>query len=1183
MKTRLGGFGAASLLFTLLVSCTCSGQRTLVVPDDYPSIQEAIDVAEPGDTVYVAGGRYVENLVIDKSLSLVGEDRTTTIIHSLTPEEDVITLALVQARVDIAHMKIAGGYRGIDMEADADTYVDLRDIILYGNHFGVSAFGRGALTIEASYFVDTDSIGILLGNAGARVTSTEIIFGETGILLVGPVKATLSDNFVCYCDWGIDTYTLDCGWLDGEQEFSGVVYGGGNKVTRVSGTCPSYPAVLWPEGFVQVSWGEAVRAAGEADNRGLDLFGFQDYEGAIGEYESGLTLLEEEPFPLLQAYLEHDLGNAYIALGFYGQALKGYQSALKVYAARGMEYEMRSVSPSLVAVGDHYASIREYETAVDIYLMALPFYQSLMTLADVAKLHVKIGAVLEELGLYTEALASDSAALALYVESGMELEAAVMQNSMGNLYTKLARYGDALASYGAALATFSAYGMERERIEVSENVGIVYWYLGRYEEAFASYATALAFYTAHGMEVNVAGVSVNMGIIYRNLGCHEEALASHGIALSIYEANQLESETAKTYVNIGVVYDELGQYDDALHAYESARHVYTEREMDVSVANVDVNIGIVYAEQHRYGDALGRMETARVVYSERGLETSLAYVEANIGRIYMLLESYEDALDNFERALGVLDETTPLPGASNSFISTRWVILENEGICHEMTGEWNQARDAYMASVDVIESIRTGLTSEAVKNAWYVRTRDVYERLVDLLCDMNQGSSAFSYVERCRARIFLDTLYSGGVSPDQLISPEAGVSSGAVDVVAIDTSIITAQDMLLPSEAVLEYMVTDSGVYLWVITSTNGTSNPIYVEYPRQELMREVIVLRQELESLDPDSSSIHTSLGSLYEQLVRPGLDLLSDDVDTLILVPSGPLWYVPFSSLTMTDYPEVEPEGGVGPFKQYRPPYLLETYTLAFLPSLASLPAFMDNETAVPGGSLLVLANPALTTEQVQDLDLINTVYFDALEEAARAFALCYVGSDECVHTQSNAEEPRAYGQTGPVGVEVYACHGSFNSYVPLQSKLLLGPGNEEESASEDDPRNPDGNYHAWEAMLTDHHGAELVVLAACETLLPAIRNLSDQQLERIVVGDEVVGLARAFLSSGAQAVLGTLWQANPRAIEQLLVAMCGYYQQGMTWARALQQAQQTLIVNPTFGNPWLWAPYQLIGRWR
>ena len=53
---------------------------TNIVPDDYLTIQEAINAANPGDTVYVKAGAYYEHVVVDKSLSLVGEDKDTTII-----------------------------------------------------------------------------------------------------------------------------------------------------------------------------------------------------------------------------------------------------------------------------------------------------------------------------------------------------------------------------------------------------------------------------------------------------------------------------------------------------------------------------------------------------------------------------------------------------------------------------------------------------------------------------------------------------------------------------------------------------------------------------------------------------------------------------------------------------------------------------------------------------------------------------------------------------------------------------------------------------------------------------------------------------------------------------------------------------------------------------------------------
>ncbi len=55
-------------------------EKTIVVPQDYPSISGAIAKASMGDTIFVKKGIYNENIVIDKPISLEGEDKTLTII-----------------------------------------------------------------------------------------------------------------------------------------------------------------------------------------------------------------------------------------------------------------------------------------------------------------------------------------------------------------------------------------------------------------------------------------------------------------------------------------------------------------------------------------------------------------------------------------------------------------------------------------------------------------------------------------------------------------------------------------------------------------------------------------------------------------------------------------------------------------------------------------------------------------------------------------------------------------------------------------------------------------------------------------------------------------------------------------------------------------------------------------------
>lgn len=73
------------ILSTMLVGSiqidTKAEATTIVVPDDYLTINDAISNSSEGDTIFVKNGIYNENLKIYKSISLVGQDAKNTIIE----------------------------------------------------------------------------------------------------------------------------------------------------------------------------------------------------------------------------------------------------------------------------------------------------------------------------------------------------------------------------------------------------------------------------------------------------------------------------------------------------------------------------------------------------------------------------------------------------------------------------------------------------------------------------------------------------------------------------------------------------------------------------------------------------------------------------------------------------------------------------------------------------------------------------------------------------------------------------------------------------------------------------------------------------------------------------------------------------------------------------------------------
>jgi len=89
-------FGAL-IIFSSVGICEETSVNMLYVggtgDGNYSSIQEAINASNSGDTIYVYSGTYNETLEVNKSISLIGENKETTIING----KDILGVVTIKA------------------------------------------------------------------------------------------------------------------------------------------------------------------------------------------------------------------------------------------------------------------------------------------------------------------------------------------------------------------------------------------------------------------------------------------------------------------------------------------------------------------------------------------------------------------------------------------------------------------------------------------------------------------------------------------------------------------------------------------------------------------------------------------------------------------------------------------------------------------------------------------------------------------------------------------------------------------------------------------------------------------------------------------------------------------------------------------------------------------------------
>ena len=188
----------STLRFNFLARATA-----IIVPTDFSTIQAAVNNAAPGDTIFVSEGVYYENVVVNKSICLIGENKNTTIIDG---KGSGVVVRVVVDNVSLSDFTIQNS----GMEAD-EGGVSLESSF---NRISGNIVARNGLTgvylsdsfgsqIFENIIMDNGGDGILLIRSSNNLLFNNTVTGNKGgVGLYSSNENNISRNIITYDQLG---------------------------------------------------------------------------------------------------------------------------------------------------------------------------------------------------------------------------------------------------------------------------------------------------------------------------------------------------------------------------------------------------------------------------------------------------------------------------------------------------------------------------------------------------------------------------------------------------------------------------------------------------------------------------------------------------------------------------------------------------------------------------------------------------------------------------------------------------------------------------------------------------------------------------------------------------------------------------------------------------------------------
>lgn len=335
---------------------------------------------------------------------------------------------------------------------------------------------------------------------------------------------------------------------------------------------------------------------------------------------------------------------------------------------------------------------------------------------------------------------------------------------------------------------------------------------------------------------------------------------------------------------------------------------------------------------------------------------------------------------------------------------------------------------------------------------------------------------------------------------------------------------------LAPGNAIIDYAVLDSAVAALVITDRGAVLRrlPVATDTLRAWIGALLSRLAPRIGSqVDTTHAVFDVGLAErLYAVLLAPIETDLAGRT-RLSIIADGPLHLLPFDALVVSSKREVV--------------YALDQFTITLAPSLA---AVSGRDPPLPSGPVVAVAgSTAVDPDGGMEREL------ETLAAALRPRGVRVLRGPQATEAAVRQYAPAAR-------LLHFAVHARPNDAQPAFARLTLAPEGSD-----------DGLLYAYEIGELRLPGT-LVVLSACET-----------GAGRLLGGEGVLSLSRAFLRAGASGTVATLWPVGP-ATPDLVQVFYSALAHDVPPATALRDAKLALR-RGAWSSPFHWASFALVTR--